>query len=128
MAPQFIKTETGEELVVLSRRTYDALLARQGAESAEIRMTARMAEDYLSEKADGNGATIPHWFATLVAVHGSTLAAARRHASFSQVQLAEMLGISQGQLSDIERGRRTLSDALRVVFAERTGVEADWLV
>jgi hypothetical protein len=42
MQPQIIKTESGEELVVLPRRDYDALLARSGDEEAEDRMTERL--------------------------------------------------------------------------------------
>ena len=44
MKPQFLTTENGEELVVLSRRDYDSLLAQLGDEDAEDRMTVRIAE------------------------------------------------------------------------------------
>ncbi len=40
--PQFINTESGEILVVLAERDYDALLASAGDEAAEDRMTARL--------------------------------------------------------------------------------------
>ena len=43
--PQFIRTEAGEEFVVLSRRDYDAMRARLGDEDAEDRMTARMVKE-----------------------------------------------------------------------------------
>jgi hypothetical protein len=39
MTVQTLTTQSGEELVVLSRRDYDALLARSGDEEAEDRMT-----------------------------------------------------------------------------------------
>lgn len=45
MKPQFITTEGGEELVILSRREYDALLASLGDEEAEDRMTILLAQD-----------------------------------------------------------------------------------
>jgi hypothetical protein len=45
MKPQFIMTEAGEELVVLSRREYDALLAQLGDEEAEDRMTVLLANE-----------------------------------------------------------------------------------
>jgi hypothetical protein len=44
MKPHII-TDGGEELVVLSRRDYDPLLARLGEEEAEDRMTARIVAD-----------------------------------------------------------------------------------
>jgi hypothetical protein len=43
--PQIITTESGEELVILSRRDYDALLARLGYEAAEDRMIERLLAD-----------------------------------------------------------------------------------
>jgi len=45
MEPHFITTEGGEELVILSRREYDALLASLGDEEAEDRMTVLFAEE-----------------------------------------------------------------------------------
>jgi hypothetical protein len=45
MEPQFLRTESGEELVVLSRRDYDSLLARLGDEEAEDRMTVLLVEE-----------------------------------------------------------------------------------
>ena len=39
MTVQTLTTESGDELVVLSRRDYDTLLARRGDEDAEDRMT-----------------------------------------------------------------------------------------
>lgn len=127
MRPQIIKTESGEELVILSRRAYDALLARQGDEVAEDRAVARITDDYLSEKAAGRGAGIPHWFAKLVAEHGSPVTAARKHVGCTQSQLAQAIDISQGHLSDIERGRRDLTVTQRHQIAGHTGIEAEWL-
>ena len=43
--PQFIRTEAGEEFVVLSRRDYDAMRARLGDEDAEDRLTARIVKE-----------------------------------------------------------------------------------
>lgn len=128
MKPQFIKTEAGEELVVLTRREYDALLAGNGDEAAEDRAMARITDDYLSEEEAGRGASVPFWFVELVMKHGSPVTAARKHHGCTQVELAQILDISQGHLSDIERGRRQLSDIQRTQIAAHTGVGADWLV
>ncbi|WP_354666341.1 helix-turn-helix domain-containing protein [Escherichia coli] len=46
----------------------------------------------------------------------------------TQAGLCAVLGISQGHLSDIERGRRSLTDEQRRQIASATGVEAAWLV
>ena len=42
---QTITTEAGEELVILSRRAFDALMARAGDEDAEDRMTLIIAAE-----------------------------------------------------------------------------------
>ena len=128
MKPQLITSENGDELVVLSRRAYDALLAAAGDEAAEDRATARITDAYLAEEAAGRGAAIPFWFVELVAKHGSVVKAARKHHGDTQSALARALDISQGHLSDIERGRRQLTDLQRTQIAARTGVEAGWLV
>ncbi len=59
MKPQFLKTEAGEELVVLSRREYDSLLARLGDEEAEDRMTMRIAEEVGRRLASGEETLVP---------------------------------------------------------------------
>ncbi|MGY2050792.1 helix-turn-helix domain-containing protein [Methylobacterium sp. JK268] len=127
MKPQIITTDAGEELVVLSRHAYDTLLARLGDEAAEDRATARMAEAYLAGKIEDSSLGIPHWFVALLAEHGSAVAAARKHRGCTQAELAQRLDISQGHLSDIERGRRQLTATQRHQIAAVTGVEAGWL-
>lgn len=128
MKPHFIQTETGEELVVIGRRQYDALLAANGDETAEDRAMGRLTDDYLAEKATGNGADVPFWFVKLVSRHGSPVAAARKHHGCTQVALAQVLDISQGHLRDIERGRRQLTETQLRRIAGHTGIEANWLV
>lgn len=128
MKPQLITSENGDELVVLTRRAYDALLAAAGDEAAEDRAMARITDDYLAREAAGQDVSIPFWFVKLVVKHGSAVKAARKHHGDTQSALAGILDISQGHLSDIERGRRQLSDLQRTQIAAHTGVEADWLV
>ena len=59
MAPQFLRTQTGEELVVLSRREYDSLLARLGDEEAEDRMTVLLAEEVRRRIESGEEELVP---------------------------------------------------------------------
>jgi hypothetical protein len=47
---QTIRTENGDELVVLSRRDCDVLLARAGDEDAEDRMTLIIAAEARGER------------------------------------------------------------------------------
>ena len=53
MDPQIIVTATGEELVVLPRRDYEALLARMGNEEAEDRVTRRIVTESRARVAAG---------------------------------------------------------------------------
>lgn len=126
MKPVFVSTRGEDEFVVLSRREYDVLLARLGDEEAEDRMTARMAEDHLAAY-DENAALIPAWFALAAVERGSPLAAARRHAGLTQSALAERLGLAQGYVADLERGRRTGTPETLARIAAATGVEPAWL-
>ena len=131
MTVQYITTPAGEELAILPRRDYDALLARLGDEAAEDRATARIVDKHLDAVEAGTaGTAVPHWFVMLLAEHGSAVTAARKHMSppCTQAQLAEAIGISQGHLSDIERGRRALTRDQAHQVAGHTGVEADWLL
>jgi hypothetical protein len=50
MTVQTLTTESGDELVVLSRRDYDALLARRGDEDAEDRMTLILTAEARAEE------------------------------------------------------------------------------
>lgn len=59
MTAQFLKTEAGEELVVLTRREYDSLLARLGDEEAEDRMTVRILEEVGARLASGEEKLVP---------------------------------------------------------------------
>ena len=127
MTPQFIKTEGGEELVVLTRRAYDAMLAQLGDDTAEDRAVARMAEDYLIGVSAGGGASVPHWFAVCVAQHGSAAKAARKHCRASRKDVAERLGISQSRLASIERHEAELSEDQRRALATHTGIDVEWL-
>jgi PHD/YefM family antitoxin component YafN of YafNO toxin-antitoxin module len=56
---QIIKTESGEELVVLPRREYDALMARLGDEEAEDRILADAAQQVIERIKSGEEALVP---------------------------------------------------------------------
>ena len=111
---QIIITPAGEELVVVPRGEFDALLARGGDEEAEDRMTVRIAQAVRARLAAGE----EH----LVAAGpdgrppkpnlgiGERIRAARKARRMGQVELAAAAGIGQGYLSEIERGEKTPSD------------------
>jgi DNA-binding XRE family transcriptional regulator len=101
--PQIIKTETGEELIVLSRRDYDAMRARLGDDDAEDRMTARIIRE--SKASGGVAAPLSVW--DEIEVASSPIGPLRKWRKLTQEELAAKAGISQGYLSELETGRKT---------------------
>ena len=127
MAPQVIRTEGDSELVVLTRRDYDALLARLGDEEAEDRMAARLVGDARAALADGRETVLPDWLAKAIIAGDSPIRAARLHAGMTQVDLAQAAGIGQGYLSEIENGAKRGTDDLVARIAEVCAVQPAWL-
>jgi DNA-binding Xre family transcriptional regulator len=118
---QTLITESGEELVVLSRRDYDALLARLGDEEAEDRMTLILA-------AEGRAETpLPEVVSAAILKGDSVLKALRAWRGLTQVQLAEAAGIGQGFLSELEGRTKTGSPETLTKLAQRLDVPVGWL-
>jgi len=119
--PQFIRTEAGEEFVVLSRRDYDAMRARLGDEDAEDRMTARMVKE--AKASGGVAAPLAVW--DEVEVASSPIGPLRKWRKLTQEGLAAKAGISQGYLSELETGRKAgdLAALRRVAAALGVGLD-----
>ena len=119
---QTIETESGETLVVLTRRDYDALLARAGDEDAEDRMTSssppRRAREATArgrlccdltgrQRAQG---TAPYW------------------RGLTQVDVTTAAGLTQGYLSELESGAKTGSAGYTLArLATCLDVPVGWL-
>ena len=90
MGTQTIVTESGEELVVMSRRDYDALLAASGDEDAEDRMMLILAAEARTEQ------PLPE-SVTRALLKGDSLVRALRHwRGKTQTDLAQATSIDQG--------------------------------
>src|SRR5262245_52960612 len=59
---------------------------------------------------------------------GQRLKAARRHFGLTQKQIGEAIGVSVGQIGNIEHGRSQLSAAQIVTLARRLGISSDMLM
>lgn len=103
-APQIIKTPTGDELVVLTRAEYDALVAI-AEDAAEDAADAALATERMAEIAAGAGVMTAEESGALL-IRDGYLRAARKTRNLTQAQLAQAAGVAQGYLSDIEAGRR----------------------
>jgi len=117
--PQIIKTERGEELVVLSRRDYDALRARLGDEASEDAMTARI----IRERAGDVAFPLSVW--EEIDAAPSPIGPLRKWRRLTQEALAKKAAISQGYLSEIETGKKTGDLATLRAIAGALGVSLD---
>jgi hypothetical protein len=106
-APQIIRSPSGEELVVLSRAEYEALLER-------------------ADLATGSGVLPPEVSAAIL--RGDTrLKAIRKWRDETQLHLEFKTGIGQGYLSDLESVRRTGTPETISKLAKALNVPVEWL-
>ena len=98
--PQIIRTESGEELVILSRAHYEALIGDADEDAADAAL-------YLARKADladGRSEILPPEVSAALLKGDRLLKALRRWRGLTQVELAVRTGLAQGYLSEIETG------------------------
>jgi DNA-binding XRE family transcriptional regulator len=121
MGTQFLKTDSGEELVVLSRRDYDALLARAGDEEAEDRMTVLIAAEARGEK------PLPKEVSAAVLSGDTLLKALRKWRGMTQDELASASGVNQGYISELENGSKTGTADTLAKFSSALALPEGWL-
>lgn len=129
MKPQIITTPRGDEMVVISKAEYDALVA-----AANIRAEADEDADdvaiYDARKAELQASSIGVLPAevSMALVKGETrIKAIRKWRGMSQDELAAKAEISQGYLSDVENGKRVLAAATAAKTARALDVPLVWL-
>jgi hypothetical protein len=121
MKVQTIETERGDNLVVLSRRDYDALLARAGDEDAEDRMTLLIAAEARGEE------PLPEPVSAAILRGDSLCAAVRRWRGISQAELSLKSGVALVELDDIEQRRIAGSPETLADLAKQLNVPRSWL-
>lgn len=123
--PQIIRTPGGEELVLLPRADYEALLARadQAAEDAD---DIAIYDARKAELAAG-GDVLPPEVSAAMLRGDSRLKAIRNWRGETQVQLSFVTGIGQGYLSDLENGRRAGTPETLAKLAQALDVPVGWL-
>ena len=122
MGIQTLLTDKGEELVVLSRRDYDALLARAGDEDAEDRMTLLLAAEARAEE------PLPDTVTAAIMKGESVLRALRSWRGLTQAELCAKAGINQGYLSELESRAKTGSEETMAKLSAALEVPKRWLV
>jgi hypothetical protein len=123
--PQIIRTPSGEELVVLPRAEYEALLERAHHETEDAEDVAI----YDARKAElaTSGVVLPPEVSAAILRGDSRLKAIRNWRNETQLHLNFLTGISQGYLSDLESGRRTGTPETIAKLAEALNVPVEWL-
>ncbi len=128
MKPQFIKTE-GEELVVLPRRDYEALLKRAKGSASEDAGTARIVAKSNAALAAGDDVELPAAVAEAIARGENALRVIREWRGMTQMYLGEMkTNIGQSTISSLENGSRRGTTAVWKQLAKVLDVPMDILV
>jgi DNA-binding XRE family transcriptional regulator len=124
---QVIHTD-GEDLIVISRSEYEALLARAGDEASEDAMTARIVDATDAKIAGGEDVALPAavWAAIESGEHA--VRAIRKFRGLTQTEVAERAGLRQGYIADIEAGKKAGSAASLKAIAAALGVPLDVIV
>ncbi|WP_276199033.1 helix-turn-helix domain-containing protein [Chelatococcus sp. XZ-Ab1] len=125
--PQIIHTD-GEDLVVLSRRDYEALCARAGEEAAEDAMTARIVAETRDAIARGDDVALPGAVWDAIEAGENAVRVLRKHRGLTQAALAEAVGVSQGYIAELEGGRKSGTPETLRALAKALGVPLDVLV
>ncbi len=119
---QIIKTPGGEELVILAKTEYDALLsavADAEEDAADVAIyDARKAEDL---------STLPAEVSMAIVRGESRLKALRKWRGLTQDRLAAEAGVTQGFLSDLEARRRAPSHSTLEKLATVLDVPLSWI-
>ena len=123
--PQIIRTPGGEELVVLPRAEYEALLDRADHEAEDADDVA-MYDNRKAELAGGGGVLPPEVSAAILR-GDSRLKAIRHWRDMTQMQVEFKTGIGQGYLSDLENGRRAGTPETIAKLAQALDVPVAWL-
>jgi ribosome-binding protein aMBF1 (putative translation factor) len=128
MKPQFIKTE-GEELVVLPRRDYEALVKRAKKVPNEDEKIARIVKKSDEALAAGDEVELPSKVAEAIARGENPLRIIREWRGMTQMYLGEMkTNVGQSTISALESGSRRGTTAVWKQLARVLGVPMDILI
>ena len=123
---QIIKTDAGEELVVLARRDYDALAARAGEEVAEDSVTARILDQSDARLAAGEDVALPEAVWEALESGEAPVQVLRKFRRMSVETLAALAGVAPADIDLLEAGGE-VTDAVRERLAAALKVPTDLL-
>jgi DNA-binding Xre family transcriptional regulator len=117
------RTPNGEEMIVLSRRDYEALL-----EKAELAEDLATVAEYRKKQASGEEEAIPEAFADRLIDGENPIRVYRELRGLTARELAERTGISAAFLSEIETGKKDGGIATLKRIAQELKVTLDDLL
>ncbi len=127
MKAQTITTPGGEELVVLSRADYDALVAAANAHDEDADDVAAY-DARKAEFAAGVAERLPPEVSAAMMRGDSLLKALRNWRDMTQMHLAFRTNLGQGYLSDLESGRRKGTAETLTAIANALDAPPEWLL
>lgn len=122
---QFIRSPGGDEMAVLPRTDYEALLARAADEDIG---TARIIDHSRKAIAEGREVVLPKTVVDRIAAGENRIKVLREWRGMIQGEVAVAVGITQNYLSAIETGARRGPAELQAKIARALGVPLDLLV
>lgn len=127
MKAQTITSPSGDELVVLPRSDYEALVVAASARDEDADNVA-IYDRRKAELAAGLDAPLPPEVSARLIKGESLLKALRNWRDVTQMELSFRTGLGQGYLSDLELGRRRGTSETLKTIAAALDVPAQWLV
>ncbi|MGJ5208548.1 helix-turn-helix domain-containing protein [Bradyrhizobium sp. HKCCYLR20261] len=124
--PQTIRSPSGEELIVLTRAEFDALIAA-AADRLEDADDVAIFDERTAALRDGGDARLPAEVTAAMLSGDSLLRALRRWKGLTQTELAERTNLAQGYISDLETRRKDGTDETLKAIAAALDVDASWL-
>jgi DNA-binding XRE family transcriptional regulator len=122
---QFIKTAGGEELAILPKSEYDRLVRLVADEDIG---TARVVRNAREKIASGLEVMLPKAVVDRLAARENPIRVLREWRAMTQDELAAVVDITQGYLSDLEAGKRKGPVVLHQKISRELGVPIDLLL
>jgi hypothetical protein len=122
--PQIIRTPSGDEMVIIPRAEYEALLAAAHDEDQDDVAIYDARKAALSVSRNG---TLPRSVGEAMLKGDSVLRALRRWRAMTQSELAAKADVGQGYLSDLENRRRAGAAETIQRLARALDVPLEWL-
>jgi DNA-binding Xre family transcriptional regulator len=126
LKPQFISTQDGARLVVVTEAEWDAILeVLSEAEEDAADIAAYVAAK--ARLADGRDHILPVEVSAAITRGVRLLKALRIWRDMTQTQLAAKTGLTQSYLSDLEAGHRSGTPETLALIAQALDVPLSWL-